>query len=292
MMKFFPSVLVALCVSGSLSVSAQGPDHIAGDVLVMLAPDASAHAVVNDLGRLENIATGLIVVSEVSAPMRAWLLHFDHQSIAEYKMLRALQDHPAVQMAQYNHYIHERIVPNDAQYVQQWHHQNINSEEAWDITTGGVTATGDTIVVAIIENADLGHADLSANAWINHGEIAGNSIDDDGNGYVDDVRGWNTPNNNDNVYSGGHGTQCAGMVGATGNNATGVVGANWSVKMMPVNYGGVGEAQVVAAYTYPLVMRRMYNASSGTEGAFVVATSATMRCPSILISIRYAQDTA
>ncbi len=106
-------------------------------------------------------------------------------------------------------------------------------------------------------------------------EICGNSIDDDGNGYVDDVRGWNTPNGDDDVYSGGHGTQCAGMVGATGNNSIGVVGANWHVKLMPVNYGGVGEAEVVEAYTYPLVMRRLYNASNGTEGAFVVATSAS-----------------
>ena len=271
-MKFLPLVALALSTT---SVSAQGPDHVAGDVLVMLAPEASAHSLVGELTRIENAATGLTVVREVSIPMRTWLLHFDHQAVPEMKMLRTLQNNPAVQLAQFNHFVKERIVPNDATYGQQWHHQNINSEEAWDVTTGGVTATGDTIVVAIMENADVSHVDLVANAWINHGEIANNNIDDDGNGYVDDVRGWNTPNGDDDVYSGGHGTQCAGMVGATGNNSIGVVGANWHVKLMPVNYGGVGEAEVVEAYTYPLVMRRLYNASNGTEGAFVVATSAS-----------------
>ncbi len=275
MKKSIFSAFAALLFAAPSTVLAQGPDHVAGDILVMLAPDASAHSLVGELTRVEGVATDLRVVQQVSAPMRAWLLHFDHQAIPEVKMLRTLQNNPAVQLAQFNHFVKERVVPNDTQYGQQWHHQNINSEEAWDITTGGVTASGDTIVVAIIENADVSHADLAANAWINWAEIAGNGIDDDGNGYVDDRRGWNTPNNNDNVYSGSHGTQCAGMVGARGNNGVGVAGANWKVKLMPVNYGGVQEAQVVAAYTYPLVMRRLYNASNGTNGAFVVATSAS-----------------
>ncbi len=271
MKKLLP--LVALSIS--LSAFAQGPTHMPGDVLLMIAPDASATTIAHDLARIGDVATGIHVVRQVSAPMRAWLLHFDPHAIDESKVLNALWRHSAVQMAQYNHFVQERIVPNDAQYGQVWHHQNINSEEAWDITTGGVTATGDSIVVAIIENADVSHPDLVANAWRNWGEIAGNGVDDDANGYIDDVRGWNTPSNNDNVYSGGHGTQCAGMAGATGNNSLGVVGANWSVKLMPVNYGGVGEAEVVEAYTYPLVMRRLYNSTNGAMGAFVVATSAS-----------------
>ena len=74
-------------------------------------------------------------------------------------MLRAVLHHPAVLLAQNNHVVKERAVPDDAQYGQHWHHQNIDSEAAWDISTGGVTATGATILVCIIENADLGHAD-------------------------------------------------------------------------------------------------------------------------------------
>lgn len=275
MNQFFASLCFALFIGSAVPLSAQGPDHVPGDLLVMLSPGAGANELVRDLPTISGVPTGLVAVKEISAPMRTWLLRFDFHAIAEEKMLNALFTHPAVQLAQFNHYVKERNVPADTQYAQQWHHQNINSEAAWDISTGGVTATGDTIVVAIIENADVSHPDLITNAWINRLEIAGNGIDDDANGYVDDRRGWNTPSNNDNVYSGSHGTQCAGMVGATGNNGLGVVGANWRVKLMPVNYGGVGEAQVIAAYTYPLEMRRLYNSSNGVKGAFVVATSAS-----------------
>lgn len=275
MKRLAPIAFLGLALSTNNTALAQGPDHVPGNIIVMLQPGASPFSLEEELAELDGKPTRLAVDRQVSAPMRAWLLHFDFTAIPEADVLRAVQSNGNVQIAQYDHYVKERIVPNDTQYAQQWHHTNINSAAAWDITTGGVTATGDTIVVCIIENADLEHVDLTANAWINRGEIAGNGIDDDGNGYVDDRRGWNTPNNNDNVYSGGHGTQCAGMIGATGNNSIGVAGANWKVKMMPVNYGGTQEAQVIAAYTYPLVMRRMYNESAGTSGAFVVATSAS-----------------
>ncbi|MEO8588833.1 MAG: S8 family serine peptidase [Flavobacteriales bacterium] len=271
----FSIALVTLCLLGMLSGFTQEAAYIPGDLLVMLHPGASAATIAADLGTLHGQPTGLSVVREVSAPMRTWLLHFDEEHIAQPVMLRAMKDHPDVLLAQNNHTVKTRVVPDDTEYGQQWHHQNINSETAWDISTGGVTATGDTIVVCIVENADLPHPDLIANAWFNHAEIPGNTVDDDGNGYVDDYRGWNTPNGNDAVYGGGHGTQVAGMVGAVGNNALGVAGANWAVKMMAVDYGGTQEAQVVAAYTYPLVMRRRYNDSNGAQGAFVVATNAS-----------------
>ena len=271
---------LTLCLSASLligSASAQLNDteYIPGDVLVMTKPGADPYAIARDLSFLDDRPTGMRVVEEVSPEMRAWLLHFDPALQTQWAMLRAVWAHPGIQLAQNNHVVKERIVPDDAQYGQVWHHQNIDSEAAWDITTGGVTATGDTIVVCIIENADLTHPDLAANAWLNYDEIPGNGIDDDGNLYIDDRRGWNTPNNNDNVYSGSHGTQCAGMVGAVGNNSLGVVGANWNVKMMPVNYGGTSESAVVAAYTYPLRMRRLYNSTNGDLGAFGAATSAS-----------------
>lgn len=246
-----------------------------GDLLVMLKPDASAQAIATDLKLLNGHETHLRVVQEISAPMRAWLLHYEAPAIPQALMRRAVQGHPAVMLAQDNHRIQERAVPNDSDYVAQWHHQTIASEAAWEVTTGGLTATGDTIVICIIENADLPQPDLVANAWFNRHEIPNNGVDDDGNGYVDDYRGWNPPQGNDNVYGGSHGTQVAGMIGAKGNNETLVVGANWNVKMMAVPYGGTQEAQVIAAYTYPLVMRRLYNATGGDLGAFVVATNAS-----------------
>ncbi|MFZ1692087.1 MAG: S8 family serine peptidase [Flavobacteriales bacterium] len=267
----FPALLLLPSASAQLNDT----EYVPGELLVMTRLGADPYAIARDLATLDGQPTGMQVVEEVSPEMRAWLLRFDPAMQSQWAMLRATWAHPGIQLAQNNHIVKERIVPNDAQYGQVWHHQNIDSEAAWDISTGGVTAAGDTIVVCIIENADLTHPDLAANAWINYDEIPGNGIDDDGNGYIDDRRGWNTPNNNDNVYSGSHGTQCAGMVGAVGNNNLGVVGANWNVKMVPVNYGGTSESAVVAAYTWPLRMRRLYRTSNGERGAFIVATSAS-----------------
>lgn len=266
------SFLLLSLIAATVICHAQSA-YVEGDVLTMLRPGASADAIAREFTSLYD--TPVEVVNEVSAPMRSWLFHFDAAVIPQQVMLRAFQGHRDIQLAQNNHLIKERSIPNDADYDQQWHHQNIDSEDAWDITTGGVTASGDTIVVAIIENANLPHPDLVANAWYNNGEIADNGIDDDGNGYVDDRRGWNPAGGNDVVYGGTHGTQVAGMIGAVGNNDTQVVGANWHVKMMPVTYASTQEAAVVASYTYPLVMRRLYNSTSGAQGAFVVATSAS-----------------
>lgn len=275
MKKSLTLALFSLLAFGRATAQLNETEYIPGNILVMLQAGADPARLAQDLATIDGQPTGLRVDHEVSPEMRAWLLRFDTEAITQWGMLRQVLHHPLVMLAQNDHVVKERIVPNDPQYGQVWHHQNIDSEAAWNISTGGVTATGDTIVVCIIENADLSHPDLAANAWINSGEIPGNGIDDDGNGYIDDRRGWNTPSNNDNVYSGSHGTQCAGMVGAVGNNSLGVVGANWNVKMMPVNYGGTSESAVVAAYTYPLRMRRRYNSSGGTTGAFVVATSAS-----------------
>ena len=268
------NLLLCLFLVVPIGAHAQEPAYVPGDLLAMVVPGADARSIANDLEKVNGITTQLRVVREVSAPMRAWLFHYDG-NVPHDMMLRALRDHRFVQMAQSNHLVQERALPDDAQYGDQWHHQNIDSEAAWDISTGGVTATGDTIVVCIIERSDLSQPDLAANAWFNHAEVDGNGVDDDGNGYTDDFKGWNTPAGDDEVYGSNHGTQVAGMIGAVGNNTIGVAGANWSVKMMPVAYGGVQEDQVVEAYTYPLIMRRRYNTSNGAEGAFVVATNAS-----------------
>ncbi|HNK67494.1 MAG TPA: S8 family serine peptidase [Flavobacteriales bacterium] len=271
----FRTLILATALTTAPMLLAQEAAYIPGDILLMLEPGASARSVVNDLAFINGQPTGLRVVKEVSAPMRAWLLHYDNPALRQAEVMRQVGRHPGVTFAQNNHVVKDRAVPNDPQYGQQWQHQNIDSEAAWDITTGGLTATGDTIVVCIIENADLPHPDLVANAWYNHQEIASNSIDDDGNGYVDDFQGWNPGGNNDDVYGGGHGTQVAGMIGAVGDNGSQVAGANWDVKMMVVTRDGIGEAAVVESYTYPLVMRRRYNETNGAEGAFVVATNAS-----------------
>ncbi|MCB0790732.1 MAG: S8 family serine peptidase [Flavobacteriales bacterium] len=278
MKPFLIPAVLAFALIGPASLPAQstpGPEYVPGNIIVMLTPGHVADEIVRDLRTLDGKPTELRIDRELSAPMRAWLLHFEAPGIPQAVMLREVHRHPAVMLAQNDHVIKERSVPNDPQYGSQWQHQNIDSEAAWDITTGGLTATGDTIVVCIVENADLPHPDLVANAWHNWNEIANNGVDDDGNGFVDDVDGWNAQGNNDNAYGGPHGTSVAGMIGAVGDNNLGVAGANWHVKMMPVTYASTQESAVIAAYTYPLVMRRKYNMTNGAEGAFVVATNAS-----------------
>lgn len=269
----------AFALSAALSAApflvAQEAEYIPGDILLMLEPGASAQQVVQDLAVIDGQPTGLRVAKEVSAPMRAWLLHFDNAQLPQAVVKRHVNMHPGVRFAQNNHIVRDRVMPDDDQFAEQWQHNNIDSQDAWDITTGGLTATGDTIVVCIVENADLPHPDLIDNAWFNHQEIPNNNTDDDGNGYVDDFQGWNPGGGDDNVYGGGHGTQVAGMIGAQGNNGSQVAGANWDVKMMVVTRDGIAEDAVVESYTYPLIMRRLYNQTDGEQGAFVVATNAS-----------------
>jgi len=275
---FALALALACCSTGS--VNAQEHATIPGHVLLMLKPGATPEAVTRDLALVNGMPTALVVDHEVSAPMRIWLLTFDTNE-PQAAMLEAVRKHPAVMIAQNDHTIEERVVPNDTQFSQQWHHvdaqdNDIDSDLAWNVTTGGTTANGDAIVVCVVEGFDRTHADLNANSWVNTAEIDNNGIDDDANGYIDDVNGWNPAANNDNtLFTGGHGSSCAGMVGARGNNSAGVAGANWNVKMMPVRVGALTDASVISSYTYPLVQRRRWNSTNGAQGAFVVATSSS-----------------
>ena len=136
-------------------------------------------------------------------------------------------------------------MPNDPAFNQLWgmHQQkdkDIDAPEAWDLTQGS-----SNVVVAVIDTGiDYGHEDLSSNMWRNPGEIPGNGIDDDGNGFRDDVYGWDFCNEDSDPYDDNfHGTHCAGTIGAAGNNGIGVAGVNWGVKLMAVktmNQGGSG----------------------------------------------------
>jgi hypothetical protein len=219
---------------------------------------------------------------EVSDIMRAWLFTFNEELVSLNEIIRFAPTCASIQLAQANHKLAERIVPNDPSYDQQWFHNDasdndIDTPEAWDITTGGLTAFGDEIVVCVVEGggAKWDQADIIENHWTNTNEIDGNGIDDDNNGYIDDIDGWNMTANSDAIAAGNHGTQVSSMIGAKGDNGIGITGVNWNVKIMQVDMGGITEANVISAYTYPLKMRRMYNLSGGTQGAYVVATNSS-----------------
>lgn len=259
----------------------QQPAYVPGELLIQLAEGAKPEYLETAFTQSGGHTVNLKAAEVLMPSLNIWKFSFT-EGIDEHALLRALRSHQWVAAAQFNHYVTRREIPNDTNFGNQWHHVNgndkdIDSDLAWDITTGGTTATGDEIVVCVIEGGNLNHPDLVDNKWVNDQEIPNNGIDDDGNGYTDDFDGWNVQSNNDDgVFTGGHGTQVMGMIGARGNNAAGVAGVNWNVKIMSVAGEDLfDEASVVEAYNYPLIMRGLYNETGGTSGAFVVVTNAS-----------------
>ena len=259
-----------------------GQDHVQKEILIQLIEGAKADDVVFAVNNHFGTFLNFHWKEKVSAPMRIHLFAWEWDGASDQEVLRFCQSLPQSQVAQFNHLIEDRLTPNDPVFGNQWHHidpqdNDIDSELAWDITTGGLTPLGDEIVACIVETqgSKWDQEDILPNHWVNSQEIAGNGIDDDNNGYVDDYDGWNVSNNTDNFSNGNHGTQVSSMIGSKGNNGMGVAGVNWDVKLMQVQMGGISEANVMAAYTYPLVMRQLYNSTNGTQGAFVVVTNSS-----------------
>ena len=185
-----------------------------------------------------------------------------------------LTEHPQVVGFQRNGKLDFRKAPNDEEYHLQWGLDAIGAEQVWEITTGGATANGDKIVVAILDDGfDIDHQDLADNLWINKAEIDGDSIDNDGNGYIDDIHGWDFNLRSPEFRISQHGQSVAGIIGAKGNNGLGVTGINWDIELMLFPISSIDG--VVAAYDYIIQQRQLYNQSKGQEGAFIVATNAS-----------------
>ncbi len=267
--------------------NAQQLDHVQGEIMVQLQPGESIRGLVSRLQNMDGVPTKVQIVRELSKPVRIWLLSFDFTKISESEFLNEIKRQPETAEAQFNHIMQLReTVPDDPNFNQQWQWVNtgqsggtfdadVDADLAWDLTTGGKTASGDDIVVCVVEGANRNHPDLQGNLWVNEAETPNNGIDDDGNGYVDDFNGWNIGPDNDQIGVEGHGTTVSGMIGAKGNNGNLVTGINWDVKIMHVDFNGVTESNSIEAYTYPLIMRKRYNESGGTEGALVVATNSS-----------------
>ncbi len=215
-------------------------DHVPGEVLVKFRNKP-----------LANIANETAAIHATLGARAVTTLPFVHvqrvrglRGQSTEALMQAYASRADVEYVEPNIIFHTQVTPNDPRFAELWGMNNvgqtggtpdadIDGPEAWDRQTG----SSSVIVASIDTGVDYNHPDLAGNIWTNPGEIPGNGIDDDGNGYVDDVRGWDFANNdNDPMDDQGHGTHTAGTIAAVGNNATGVAGVAWRAKIMPLKF--------------------------------------------------------
>lgn len=188
---------------------------------------------------------------------------------------------PEVHWVQADHQTRARLLPDDFEFDQQWaldqaSDADIDAPEAWDLGTGGLHPDGSAIVAAVVDGGcELTHPDLLDNLWLNEGEIAGNGIDDDGNGYIDDLRGWDGYNDDGTLPSDYHGTHVAGIIGARGNNLNQVCGVNWDVRLMTVAASSTLTSTVAIGYNYILDNKQLWLDTDGASGANIVVTNSS-----------------
>ncbi len=278
MKSIFKSLVILAIMVLSVFSYAQEPQesqepaaYVKNEFIIWLEKDVDASTFA------ANANVGIVPKRQLSKRLNIWLFEITDSKEPRLEKMHRLTKNADVRVIQNNHtnIMLREAIPDDPYYNLQWAPAVMNLPQAWEeFTTGGVTATGDTIVVAVIDGgADWTHEDL--NCWINTHEIPYNGIDDDDNGYIDDYRGWNAYNHNGNVSSNQHGTHVSGIIGAVGDNGKGVCGVNWNVRVMPICGSSGNESIVVEAYSYALEMRARYNETNGEEGAFIVATNSS-----------------
>lgn len=252
-MKILKALMcLAVLFSMFVSVQAESKSYVEGELLVKFKSGTAslfASRANEEIGArvLENFSD--LGWQRVKLPENLSV----EQAAARYSLLED------VEFAQPNYYYHLLATPNDPQFPNagMWGLAKISAPSAWDLTTGSSTV--------VIANIDTGmkytHEDLAANMWTNSGEINGNGVDDDGNGFVDDFYGYDFfYNDSDPLDQHGHGTHTGGTLGAAGNNNLGVVGVNWNVKIMAIKiYSQIAtdstSAMLVNAYNYVRMMK-------------------------------------
>jgi subtilisin family serine protease len=270
---------LALCTSLLAAPAGQGVLIAIDDPALLTArddrPQAADPALLAALQDHDLSARWLVPAGARSPLARRYLLlEGAADPAAACRDLRAL---PGVAAAMVNGTRSLFWVPNDPYFGTQWYLQPGNAAgvalpEAWDLETGDPS----TVIAIVDTGVDWSHPDLAAKCWINQGEIPGNGIDDDGNGFIDDVRGWDCGNQDadarpDPYYEmgldvGWHGTHCAGIAAAATNNGIGIAGAAPGCLVMPLKVTNAAseftDAAITTAFIYAI-----------TSGADVISMS-------------------
>ena len=250
--------LAALPTSNGAESAPLLAPHVEGEIIIKFKSGVShvlKNEIRNELGIVEVRALGGI---------RA-----EHTLIRDMTVAEALErygDDLRVEYIEPNYILSSQALPNDPNFPIQWGLHNVGqtggnpgadimAAEAWDVTTGA-----DNVVVAVIDSGiDYNHPDLAANVYLNAGEIPDNGVDDDNNGFIDDIRGWNfILQNNDPFDDNGHGSHVSGTIGAVGDNGLGITGVAWDVKIMALKFlngAGLGStAGAVECINYATLM--------------------------------------
>lgn len=195
--------------------------------------------------------------------------------------IAALRARDDVLYAEPNYVVHpDDTTPNDPSFGSLYGMTKIAAPAAWDTIRGSTDTPqaffgSPSIVVGVVdEGIQLVHSDLAANIWDNPVDNTVNGIDEDGNGFIDDLHGYDFINNSGTIPVEGHATHVAGTIGAVGNNGTGVVGVNWRVKLMSLRFideviNSGSDADAIRAMGYAKQMRDLWVSSGGTIGANV-----------------------
>lgn len=268
--------LLILFLIQSYFISANVSDPISRQVLIQVKPENSSQAF---LEKLFPQAT----VKLTAETFQIWNVEFIAPPPMDY--IAQLKREGKINLYMRNRKLEPRATsPNDTFFPLQTFHLNnfnpgqsvpygINSIGAWDFNKSGVTAKGDTIVVAVLDfGFDTIHEDLDY--FINSNEIPNDGIDNDDNDAIDDYKGWNTGSNNGDLKGteNQHGMVVCGGIAAKGNNKIGVSGVAWNCKLLPIN--NIASIDLsIKAFQYCLVMKRLYKLTNKQKGAYIVAVN-------------------
>jgi subtilisin family serine protease len=255
----------------SAAVEAYRPDR----VLVKYTGDAAKTTVSRDAVRAAAGAT--LARAYTTMPDLEALALAPGASVED--ALAALRANPSVAYAEPDYLWTTDALPDDEKFNQEWGLYNtgqeiagypgeaagvdIDAPEAWEYGTG----SADVVVADIDEGCDYRHPDLAPNMWTNPGEVPDNNIDDDANGFVDDVHGWDFINDDASTFDGAldfsdttdfHGTHTSGTIGAVGNNGIGVAGVCWTVRIMSIKFLEVSgsTSDAIASFDYAVMMKQ------------------------------------
>jgi subtilisin family serine protease/PKD repeat protein len=256
--------------------------YVPGEIIVKLAPGTAVSA----RASVRNSIGATVIRSVPKLNLEIWKLPpAMHTTDSMVMSLNALSAERDVLYAEPNYIYTAAGLPNDPLFNELWGMHNtgqtggtddsdIDAPEAWDVFTG----SPDVIVAVIDTGVDYNHEDLAVNMWRNEDEIPGNGIDDDGNGFIDDIYGYDFANNDpdpqDDHY---HGTHCAGIIGAAGNNNIGVAGVTHHVRIMAAKFldqsgsGPVSDAVEAIIYAVDNGAMILNNSWGGSAYSYALA---------------------